>query len=110
MGTANEDKYAHISDEEKLKCHEKCDEISSWMYEMLDKQGSLPASSDPVVTIIQIQEKVKELSDALNPIVNKPAPKPKPEVTEEKKKEETSTPPMDTENAEVKPEEMDTSA
>merc|ERR1712137_807973 len=36
-----EEKYAHITDEERQKCRSKCDEVSSWMYDMLDKQGSL---------------------------------------------------------------------
>merc|ERR1719410_1509092 len=95
-----EEKYAHITDDEKLKCHEKCDSISSWMYEMLDKQGSAPSYLDPIVTISQIQEKNKELTNFVNPIMTKPAPKPKvvpPPTDEEKKKEESGTEQMESE-------------
>merc|ERR1712232_708459 len=109
---ANEEKYAHITDEEKLECHEKCDEISSWMYEMLDKQGAAPTYVDPVVTIAQIQEKNKELTNAVTPIMTKPAPKPKPAPpAEEMEKEEgnAEAKPMETDNAsEEKAEPMET--
>jgi len=112
---ANEEKYAHITDEEKQKCHEKCDEISAWMYEMLDKQGTAPTYSDPVFTIAQIQEKNKELTNVVTPIMTKPAPKPKPAAPapEEKKKEEPANngEPMETEapkKTETEPMETDT--
>jgi len=108
---ASEEKYAHITDEEKLKCHSKCDEISSWMYDMLDKQGSAPLYTDPVFTIAQIQQKNKELTNVITPIMTKPAPKPKPApapAAEEKKKE--SAEPMATDEKEKKneSESMDT--
>jgi len=77
--------YAHITDEERQKGHAKCDEISSWMYEMLDKQGSVAINVDPVVTVAEIHVKSQELTDVCSPIRNKPAPKPK---KEEKKPEE----------------------
>merc|ERR1712183_1062210 len=84
---ANEEKYAHITDEEKLECHEKCDEISSWMYEMLDKQGAAPTYVDPVVTIAQIQEKNKEEGNA----------EAKPMETDNASEEKAE--PMETDNA-----------
>merc|ERR1719410_359544 len=111
--TANEEKCAHITDDEKLTCHQKCDEISSWMYEMLDKQGSAPSYLDPLVTISQIQEKCKELNSTVNPIMTKPAPKPKKAEpkppAEEKKKEETKSESMesDEKGEEHKTESMD---
>lgn len=93
--SAGDEKYAHITDAEKQTCHEICDEISSWMYDMLDKQGSLPANVDPVFKASVVYSKSKELMDVVNPIMNKPAPK--PVVEEKKKEEETKGPePMDT--------------
>lgn len=86
---AAEEKYAHITDEEKAKCHQKCDEISSWMYDMLDKQGTLSATSDPAVKVSEIHEKGKELTNVVSPIMHK-RPPPPPKV-EEKKKEEAAT-------------------
>mmetsp|Transcript_24643 Transcript_24643/g.31412 ORF Transcript_24643/g.31412 Transcript_24643/m.31412 type:complete len:832 (+) Transcript_24643:88-2583(+) len=84
--TANEEKNAHITAEEKSTCHAKCDEVTAWMYDMLDKQGSLSLSDDPAVTVNDINAKSKELADTVSPIMHKPVPKPK--KTEEKKAEE----------------------
>ena len=76
--TADEN-YSHISDEDKSNCHKKCDDISAWMYDMLDKQGSLPPTADPVATVAQINAKVQELMSYVTPIMNKPKPAPKKE-------------------------------
>ena len=81
--------YAHITDEERQKCHMKCDEVASWMYDMLDKQGNVGVNVDPVVTLDQINAKSVELTDVCSPIKNKPAPKPQVEKKEETKAPET---------------------
>ena len=84
LNTAQTDeKYAHISEEEFQKCRAKCDEISSWMYDMLDKQGSLGQNVDPAVTVADLSAKSKEVSDCCSPVMHKPAPK-----KEEPKKED----------------------
>ena len=69
-------KYAHITEEERMKAHEKCDEVSNWMYDMMDKQGSLALSADPVFSVAEIQAKTSDLTNVVNPIMYKPAPKP----------------------------------
>ena len=93
--SAGQTEYAHITDEERQKCHSKCDEVSSWMYDILDKQGSLAVSVDPVVSVAEINAKVKELTDVCNPVRNKPAPKPaKVEKKEEKKEEKPAETPQ----------------
>ena len=46
---------------------------------MLDKQGSLPANMDPVVTVSDINSKSFELVNVVSPIMHKPIPKPKVE-------------------------------
>jgi len=89
-------KFEHITEEERLKCRTACDEASSWMYEMLDKQGILPQNVDPAVTVAEISAKSKAVHEACNPIMHKPAPK-KEEPPEAKEAEgapmETDTPP-----------------
>jgi len=82
---AADEQYAHISEEEFTKCRENCDTVASWMYDMMDKQGSLVANQDPVVTTDEINAKSNELTKTISPIMHKPKPKPKPE---EKKEEE----------------------
>jgi len=102
---ATDEKYAHITDEEKSNCHKKCDETSSWMYDMLDKQGGLPATADPAVTVGQINLKVQELVNFVSPIMNKPKPVPK---KEEPKKEEEAK--KESENGEESKMDVDTDA
>merc|ERR1712232_552724 len=73
--------YAHITDEERQQCLNKCDEVSGWMYEMLDKQGGLPLHSNPILTVADINMKNREITNVCSPIRNKPAPKKKKEET-----------------------------
>ncbi|KAL3944996.1 MAG: hypothetical protein SGBAC_000916 [Bacillariaceae sp.] len=89
------DKYAHITDEDFDKCHKACDSTSSWVYDMLDKQGSLGQDVDPAFTIADLNAKSQELTNVVGPIMHKPAPKPK---KEEKPKEEK---PAEGENMDV---------
>jgi heat shock protein 4 len=117
-----EEQYSHITHDEFTKCHDKCDEISSWMYDMMDKQGSLAANVNPAVTVAEINRKAKELTDTVSPIMHKPKPKPKPKAEEkktedkkeeaaasEKTEEKNSQPePMDVEEKTTEPESMDT--
>ncbi len=107
------EEYAHITPEEFGTCHKKCDEVQNWLYEMLDKQGSLAQNVDPAFYASDVNDKNKGLSNVCSPIVYKPKPKPKaepkkeepkPEATPEAAKEEPT--PMDTE-AEKKDDKME---
>jgi heat shock 70kDa protein 4 len=105
---ANDD-YSHITDEEFSKCHAKCDEISSWLYDKLDEQGSLPPHVDPAFTVADVNAKSRELTDVCGPIMHKPKPKP-PKVEEKPKEEEKpaeEAAPMDTEEGEGEKMEVD---
>ncbi len=95
--------YSHITDDEFNKCHAKCDEISSWIYDMMDKQGALPSNVNPAFTVAQVRAKSTELTNVCGPIMHKPKPKPLPKVDTPKKEEKTGEKakdngePMDTE-------------
>jgi heat shock protein 4 len=104
------EKYAHISDEEFDKCHKACDSTSSWVYDMLDKQGSLGQDVDPVFTIADMNAKSQELTNVVGPIMHKPAPKPKKEEKpkEEKPAEEGGGENMDVDESKEEEEKMDT--
>jgi len=78
------DNYSHITEEEFSTCHKKCDEVSNWLYEMLDKQGSLSQNVDPAFYAAEVNEKNKGLSNVCSPIVHKPKPKVEPPKEEEK--------------------------
>jgi heat shock protein 4 len=106
------DKYKHVTDEEFNKCHAKCDEISSWVYDMLDKQGSLAVNVEPAFTVAEANTKSTGLTNICGPIMHKPKPKPPkvdtPKKEEEKPKEEKPEP-MDTEEVpKEEAEKMDT--
>lgn len=99
--------YSHITDEEFAKCHAKCDEVSSWVYDMLDKQGSLSSNVDPAFTVADVSRRSSELTNLCGPIMHKPKPKPPPKVdpptpkpAEEPAAKEEKTEPMETEEGE----------
>jgi heat shock protein 4 len=103
------EKFAHITDEDFGKCHALADKVSSWAYDMLDKQGSLPQDVDPAFTVADVNAKNQELTALCSPIMHRPAPKKKKEEPkkEEKPKEEAPADPMETEEA-PEAEKMDT--
>lgn len=112
------EKFAHISDDDFSKMHAKCDEVSSWIYDMLDKQASLAQNVDPVFTVGDVNSKSTDLTYLCSPIMHKPAPKPKkvdkpkeePKQEETKKEEEPKEgEPMETDEAktEEEPEKME---
>lgn len=90
---SSDDKYAHITDDERDVCRTACNSAESWLYEMIEKQSELPQSVDPILSVAQISAKQKEVADAVNPIMHKPKPlppkeDPKKDVGAEEKTEE----------------------
>lgn len=83
--SSGDEQYAHITDDEFTKCREACDNTANWMYEMMDKQGSLALNEDPAVATDQINSKTHELTKTISPIMHKPKPKPKVEEKKEEK-------------------------
>ena len=82
-----DEKYSHISDEERQIVHKACDETSAWVYDLMDKQGSLALNQDPVLTVADLKSKAKLLKEKCGPVVSKPKPKPPPEPKKEEKKD-----------------------
>jgi heat shock protein 4 len=79
-----DEKYAHITDDERATVHSKCDETSTWLYGMLDKQGGMAGNQDPVLTVALLNTKKKELIEKCKPIMTKAAPKKKKEEAPKK--------------------------
>ena len=88
-----EERYAHITEEEREKVRAKTDETSSWMYDMLDKQGNLGLSENPILTVKELNQKQRALTDVCGPVMHKPKPKPKPKPAVPKKDEGKPDPP-----------------
>jgi len=96
---SNDEKYAHITVEEKQKCRTKLDEASTWMYTALDRQADLAPHVTAAVGSAEVLAKGRELSAVVDPVRNRrapPPPKKEKEVKkEEKKEEEKGAGPMD---------------
>mmetsp|Transcript_6400 Transcript_6400/g.8321 ORF Transcript_6400/g.8321 Transcript_6400/m.8321 type:complete len:814 (+) Transcript_6400:92-2533(+) len=109
-----DENYAHITDEERQRVHKICDETSSWMYEMMDKQGECALSSDPVLMVADLNAKARALNETCGQVMRKPVPKKK--VEEPKKEEpaseagagEAGAEPMDVEGADGAKKEAET--
>merc|ERR1712176_1674899 len=103
---ANDD-FSHITEEEFSTCHKKCDEVSNWLYEMLDKQGSLAQNVDPAFYASEVNEKNKGMSNVCSPIVHKPKPKP-PKAEPPKEEAKPATDPAAEAKASNEPTPMET--
>lgn len=88
---STDEKYDHLTDEERGKVRTACDEALKWLDSQSAGQEKLPQTSDPVLTSGMIYEELRKVQNVSNPIVSKkkpPPPKPKEEKKEEKKAEE----------------------
>jgi len=83
-----EEKYAHISEEQRQKVTDKINETEDWLNKMTTKQQELPKTADPVLLSSEISNKKEALTLFSNVIVNTPVPKKTEPKKEEAKKEE----------------------
>lgn len=78
---SKEERYSHIAAEKVDEVRQESDQARNWCYEMLSAQGSLSFEQDPIVTVSQINDRLKTMEKACNRIIHTPKPKPKePEV------------------------------
>jgi len=88
FATSKDEKYAHIEDAEKKKVLKLANDTDQWLAQSLSKQDRVAKHEDPVLTSKSISDKLHELENANEPIVNKPKPKPKEEPKKEEPKNE----------------------
>jgi len=86
FAATTEEKYAHITQEQKNVVNEKCNQVDQWLCNELIKQERLPFNVNPCLTKAIIQAKCKELDSVCKPVLN--TPKPVPPKVEEKKVED----------------------
>lgn len=82
VGTWAEEK-PQISEEERSKTLELCDNITSWLDGVLKEQGKKQGHDEPAFTSEQVGKKLAPLDKAVRVLSKKPKPKPKPEPTNE---------------------------
>lgn len=125
LALSNDEKYAHITEEERQKVKDACSAANSWLSAELAKLEASAKHVDPCITCKQMEAKARELSGVCAPVMNKKKPPPPKEEKKEEKAEETpaepaaepaaadaaDAAPTDAETAEAKPAaeaEMDT--
>ncbi|KAL5523722.1 hypothetical protein ACEPAG_7895 [Sanghuangporus baumii] len=79
QATSDDEKFAHIDQNEKQSIIEKVATIQKWLDDQLARQAERPKNTDPVLTVADIAKKKDELIYFAVPILSKPKPKPKAE-------------------------------
>lgn len=87
LSTPNE-KYDHITDEDKKPVREMIADAQSWLQKMLVEQSNLALTQDPVLKAVDILDRMKNVDALYNKVMSKPKPAPKKEEKEEEKKTE----------------------
>ncbi|RUS21101.1 heat shock protein 70 family [Endogone sp. FLAS-F59071] len=87
---SSEEKFAHISVDDKQQVVDRCDKARRWLDEQLAKQEKIPKTENPVVTAKDILKERESLVHFCSPLLSKPKPAPKP--TEAPKPEEAAKP------------------
>ncbi|KAF9546744.1 adenyl-nucleotide exchange factor sse1, partial [Lunasporangiospora selenospora] len=72
--TSSEEKYAHITLEEKKPIIEKCAKALSWIENKMEVQSEKKKYQQPVVTVAEILKEKDNLVYFATPILNKPKP------------------------------------
>lgn len=94
---SGDEKYSHISEDDKTKVIEKCANMQHWLDNQLARQAEKPKNVNPVITSSEMNKKKEEVVYTCAAIMNRPKPKPKADTTpsgqqtpkeEPKKKEE----------------------
>ena len=104
LSTPNE-KYDHITDEDKKPVREMIADAQSWLQKMLVEQSNLALTQDPVLKAVDILDRMKNVDALYNKVMSKPKPAPK---KEEKKEEEKKTEEKKEEKKEEKEEKKET--
>lgn len=82
---AKDELYDHLDELEVTRVEKQVKDAMAWMNTKMNQQNNQDLTLDPVVKVVEIQAKVKELYSACNSVVSKPKPKvepPKEEKTE----------------------------
>ncbi|KAH3732759.1 heat-shock protein 70 [Pelomyxa schiedti] len=84
LAASTDEKYSHITKEERDKVLGHCGDIRKWIDTEVAKQKALALYDAPSLTVSMINAKKTELFNQCNAIMSKPKPKPTPPKTEEK--------------------------
>lgn len=74
-----EERYAHISPEDKAKVAAEIQAVKDWLADIEAKVASSPTAADPIIKAAEIAAKIGALDSVCDPIMRKPKPAPKVE-------------------------------
>ena len=83
QANSSDEKYAHISDEEKSKVRAECDGAEKWLYDQIALQEDKQMHEDAVLTVAAVEERSNKVDYFCRPVMNKAKPPPKPKTEEE---------------------------
>ncbi|KAL1919826.1 uncharacterized protein VTP21DRAFT_1757 [Calcarisporiella thermophila] len=75
---STEERFAHISADEKQQVVDRCEKARRWLNDVLHKQAAVPPHETPVVYARDILHEREQLVHFASPILTKPKPKPVP--------------------------------
>ncbi|XP_041864601.1 heat shock 70 kDa protein 4a [Melanotaenia boesemani] len=75
---AKDEQYDHLDELEVTRVEKQIKEAMDWLNSKMNQQNSQDLTLDPVVKVVDIRAKTKELYSSCNPVVSKPKPKVEP--------------------------------
>ncbi|XP_005083227.1 heat shock protein 105 kDa isoform X2 [Mesocricetus auratus] len=72
---SKDEKYNHIDESEMKKVEKSVNEVMEWMNNVMNAQAKRSLDQDPVVRTHEIEDKIEELYNVCEPVVNQPKPK-----------------------------------
>uniref|UniRef100_A0AAR2JJF8 Heat shock protein 4 like n=1 Tax=Pygocentrus nattereri TaxID=42514 RepID=A0AAR2JJF8_PYGNA len=70
-----DENYQHLNAEEMITVEKSVNEAMSWMNTKMNAQSKLSIAQDPVLKVAEIIQKIRDLEEVCNPVVNRPKPK-----------------------------------
>lgn len=89
---STDEQYSHITDEEKTKVRDACNEVQKWLSDNMSTISSSPMYVDPVITVEDIIMRTNNTEKLCREIMERPKPKPKAAKKEEKKDDKKDAP------------------
>lgn len=80
IGSSTDEKYEHLSKEDREKLTSESSAKEGWLQAELDKQAALPSHTDPCITAAQIRAEMNGLKVSCEATATKPKPAPEPEA------------------------------
>uniref|UniRef100_A0A672N2F7 Heat shock protein family A (Hsp70) member 4 like n=1 Tax=Sinocyclocheilus grahami TaxID=75366 RepID=A0A672N2F7_SINGR len=82
LSELKDERFQHLSAEEMNVVEKSVSEALGWMNAKMNAQSKLTVAQDPAVQVAEIIQKIQELEDVCNPVLNRPKPRTEEPVEE----------------------------